>query len=174
MYDNECVYGECHNPVVARRLCSKHYQRVRRSGRASRPSALERWSAKVDVGDISELRPDLGKCWLWNASKFATTGYGQFNSGTTITTAHRWGYQNIVGPIPAGLELDHLCRVRRCVNPEHLEPVTREENVRRGLASGPRLKSTTCSEGHPFDVENTYYYPNGDRLCRACRRKVKT
>ena len=85
-------------------------------------------------------------------------------------TAHRVAYRLEVGPIPRGLVLDHLCRVRNCVRPDHLEPVTRGENVLRGetIPAANRAK-TACKDGHDFDEENTYIAPNGHRGCRKCR-----
>lgn len=84
-----------------------------------------------------------------------------------MVRAHRWAYLHFVGKIPAGLDLDHLCRNRWCVNPEHLEPVTRSENLTRGYAArGPK---TYCKHGHRFDPENTFQRSDGGRGCRACR-----
>jgi hypothetical protein len=74
-------------------------------------------------------------CWLWRAA-LDRHGYGLFHPhGTHTVLAHRWAYQSLIGPIPEELEIDHLCRVRHCVNPAHMEPVTCGENVRRGLAA---------------------------------------
>lgn len=79
--------------------------------------------------------PDASGCWLWT-SVLGQKGYPRFRSGVTkqYVAAHRWAYEHLVGPIPDGMELDHLCRVRRCVRPEHLEPVTHAENCRRAAA----------------------------------------
>jgi hypothetical protein len=108
-------------------------------------------------------------CWLWIGST-SRGGYGQFNDGTTMVRAHRFGYTALVGDIPQGLDLDHLCRNRWCVNPEHLEPVTRGENLRRGyLARG--LKGA-CAQGHPFDDDNTFQRASGGRGCRTCRNNA--
>lgn len=81
--------------------------------------------------------------------------------------AHRVAYEEIMGPVPEGLELDHLCRTRSCVNPSHLEPVTHRENMNRGDVATRR--KTHCPKGHPYDEENTGIY-NGYRNCRACAR----
>lgn len=87
-------------------------------------------------------------------------------------SAHREAYKAFKGEIPDGLELDHLCRVRNCVNPDHLEPVTRLENARRGiggLMAGLRQRAKThCPAGHPYAPENTYFRANGNRMCVTC------
>ncbi|WP_461634535.1 HNH endonuclease signature motif containing protein [Glutamicibacter soli] len=101
-------------------------------------------------------------CWLWTAST-KENGYGQFNSSNRNWNAHRLVYELLVGPIQEGMELDHLCRVRHCVNPQHLEPVTRKVNVRRQFDA-----ITHCPQGHEYNEENTYWH-NGNRLCRKCR-----
>lgn len=95
-------------------------------------------------------------CWLWMAA--TNGGYGAYGR----TTAHRASYEIYVGPIPDGMQVDHLCRVRSCVNPSHLEPVTRIENVRRHYSL-----IVSCNQGHEFTPENTYVY-RGHRCCRKC------
>jgi len=130
------------------------------------PSIVQRFWAKVDK-DVP------GGCWLWTAS-LDRYGYGQFNPRPHITItrgAHRYAYELIIGPIPAQLTLDHLCRVRHCVNPDHLEPVSMKENVLRGIGlTAKQARLTHCKRGHPFDLFNTYHAPNDDRrYCRQCR-----
>jgi hypothetical protein len=90
----------------------------------------DRFEAKFERGGP-------GDCWLWTAGK-TYNGYGMFGTAECITTAHRWSYMLYVGPIPDGLVVDHLCRVRNCVNPDHLEPVTHAENARR---RGARMRA---------------------------------
>ncbi|MDN5929664.1 MAG: HNH endonuclease [Pseudonocardia sp.] len=99
-------------------------------------------------------------CWIWLGPSHK--GYAAYGRNKL---AHRRSYEDSVGPIPAGLEIDHLCRQTMCVNPAHLEPVTRLENIRRRYAL-----QTHCKHGHVFDESNTYWRPNGRRDCRACFR----
>lgn len=116
-----------------------------------------------------------GECWLWTGGH-AKAGYGSFTfgrespGGRRTVPAHRLTYEALVGPIPEGLVIDHLCRNRGCVNPEHLEPVTFKENVLRGV--GPTAENavkTHCKRDHAFTPENTYVASGGGRGCRACR-----
>lgn len=117
--------------------------------------------AKVDKG-----RP----CWLWTGATSAD-GYGRFYIGSRrVTGAHRYAYETTFGPIPAGMHLDHLCRVPACVNPAHLEVVTPAVNILRGI--GPtaiHARQSRCKHGHEFTPDNTYVN-QGSRYCRACHR----
>lgn len=127
------------------------------------PDLLDRLSDKFLVGD---------GCWPWIASR-DQKGYGMFRVGGRkglAVRAHRVLYELMVEPIPDGLQIDHLCRNPQCVRPDHLEPVTGAENVRRGISAGNRDRST-CKRGHPFDEANTYWHPRGQRCCRACTRE---
>lgn len=124
---------------------------------------------------MSKVAVDPEGCWLWIASR-DRDGYGQFKVDGKTRQAHQVAYELFVGPIPAGSDLDHVrargCRHRHCVNPEHLEPVSRAENTRRG--NGPtaaNARKSCCLKGHPFDEANTYLRPDGNRMCRACNRE---
>jgi hypothetical protein len=118
---------------------------------------------------VEEDRGHGSPCWIWQLSK--VHGYGQGKPpGRRQEQAHRFSYRAFVGEIPDGLHLDHLCRVRECCNPEHLEPVTPQENVRRALPFMVWPKKTHCKNGHEFTLENTYYFRNGSRACRKCVR----
>ena len=130
------------------------------------------WSKVNRGGPVPADRPGLGRCWVWVAGKTAQ-GYGGFHpSKGSMELAHRWAYRVARGPIPDGHVIDHLCRNRACVNPDHLEPVSNEENLRRGagyaLRNGMRDE---CINGHRYTPENTYSDPRGGIRCRECARQ---
>lgn len=106
-----------------------------------------------------------GDCWLW-AGQLDNYGYGiRGRQGK----AHRLAYEIFVGPIPDGHEIHHTCDVKSCVNPEHLEAITRAEHARLGKQAA----QTHCVNGHEFTAENTYTYNDGkNRACRACNRRA--
>lgn len=108
-------------------------------------------------------------CWEWIGS-VRPNSYGQVRGANGRTQkAHRVAYELLVGPIPPGLQLDHLCRNRKCVNPAHLEPVTQRVNILRGESPAAKgARATECPQGHPYDDENTRIKPGGGRDCRAC------
>jgi hypothetical protein len=120
-----------------------------------------RFWAKVEKTDT---------CWVWSAAKIS--GYGAFKLDGRAIRAHRFAYELLVGPVPEGLPLDHLCRNRACVNPAHLEPVTHRVNILRGEgACAVKARQTHCIHGHEFTLENTYL-KSGKRQCRTCRRSA--
>lgn len=139
-----CTLDGCDAPVARLDLCNKHALRLERHGH---PLAGGRWRP---VGSTPAERlagfvnPVSNGCWLWNGARTAA-GYGWVRVNGESVAAHRWAYETLVGPIPDGLHIDHLCHTndltcrggdacphRPCVNPSHLEPVTNAENARRG------------------------------------------
>lgn len=121
------------------------------------PAEWERFEAKIAYEPMSG-------CWLW-AACVDRPGYGRFGLRGGTRPAHRIAYEHLVGPIPPGLTIDHLCRQRCCVNPEHMEPVSRGENVLRGESlSAQRARQKRCRRGHSFSRAS-----DGRRYCRACK-----
>lgn len=115
------------------------------------------------------VRVDAEGCWLWTRAK-SGAGYGQLRVAGKVVYAHRFAYELLVGPIPEGLTLDHLCRVRACANPKHLEAVTLRANLLRGTSrNANNARKTHCLRGHPFSGPNLYVRKDGHgRECRAC------
>ena len=117
---------------------------------------MNRLAAKLVVAD----------CWTWTGTR-TRNGYGQVRRAGKAWVVHRYVWTTLVGPIPPDMDLDHLCRNRLCCNPDHLEPVTRAENMRRG-APNQNARRTHCRKGHPLSGENLRM-ENGRRRCRACQ-----
>jgi HNH endonuclease len=183
MAKRTCSFPGCDEKHYGRGLCDTHYARWRRTGSTELPpprSPEGRFWAKVNKqGPIPECRPDLGPCWLWTAGH-NSGGYGRFypirNHGVG---AHRFAYESLVGLIPEGLQIDHLCRVPACVKaiadedgPAHLEVVTSRINTNRGNGAAAvrafHARRTHCKHGHPFDEANTWRDKQGSRHCRTC------
>ena len=134
----------------------------------ARIRTIKKFEWSFDRRFMSRVEKTEHGCWVWLGAKMRN-GYGQLVVGGVHYAAHRYAYQELVGAIPAGLDLDHLCRNRACTNPDHLEPVTRSENPLRGLKRTHNLEKTHCPSGHEYSDENTYV--NGDRRqCRACAK----
>ena len=159
-----CSIDGCDRPHKARGWCAMHHNRWLRSGDpgpvTARPSPTV-WD-RVD-------KNGPGGCWLWTGQR-DRKGYGRY-SGRSV---HRLVYELLVGSIPDGLQIDHLCRVRNCVNPTHLEPVTLRENLARSRnPSAISILFDTCIRGHEFTPENTYFRPSRPRvrICKRCQRE---
>lgn len=122
---------------------------------------------------LEKIRHLDNGCQEWTAYR-GGNGYGRFYYGGKGALAHRWSYEFHVGPIPDGLVIDHRCRNRGCVNPDHLEAVTMSENVLRGIGpettAARRRAISRCPQGHPYTDENTYVDGQGGRACRICKR----
>ena len=122
---------------------------------------LDRFWSKVNKTD---------SCWLWT-STLSSKNYGQFKLDGKMQYAHRVAYKMLVGPIPKGLTIDHLCRVRNCVNPKHLEPVTQRENTLRGNSpTAINAQKTHCINGHELS-ENNLYKSSPGRRCITCAKE---
>ncbi len=127
----------------------------------SNETTIARFLPKIEIMDSG--------CWEWRAC--ISNGYPQFMVDKKLVGAHRYSYELFREKIPAGLQIDHLCRNKICVNPEHLEVVTNRENVLRGIGvTANNARKTHCPQGHPYDNKNTYINPDGQRLCRICAR----
>ncbi len=112
-----------------------------------------------------------GDCWWWTGT-IVPDGYGNFRVEGKTVGAHRWSYKYLVGPVPKGLELDHLCRNPACVNPDHLEAVNHRENCLRGEGvSAINARKTECLRGHPFSGANLVIEKSGQRYCRKCKNE---
>lgn len=161
-----CLDEICTNPAKRRGYCGPCHYRLKKQG-ALPPAKLP---IRERFMDVVEKVPS--GCWEWQACK-NDLGYGQLALlGGKRVGAHRFSYEKFVGPIPEGMDLDHLCRNPPCVNPAHLEPVTHRENVYRGasLDVAAHLEDK-CRRGHDMTPENTYQFPNGrGRTCRKCMR----
>ena len=166
MHDRTCSISGCQKRPFGHGWCEAHYTRWRRHG-----DPLGGGADRILSNDEARFWQKVDKtdtCWLWTAAK--AQGYGRFYCGGRLHAAHRWSYELLIGPIPEGLHLDHLCRNPASVNPAHLEPVTQRENIIRGTApAAEHAAATHCPQGHPYDEANTYLAPNGWRQCRTCR-----
>lgn len=158
-----CSVSGCTSKYRARGFCSGHYKRWMRYGSIDPSSSLEeRFWARVDAS---------GDCWEWTGDT-STQGYGRLTRCGRELGAHRVAYEILVGPIPSGLTIDHLCRVHHCVNPDHMEVVTNRVNVLRGYGiAAQRARRTHCPQGHPYDEANTYRASRNKRVCRTCQRE---
>jgi hypothetical protein len=120
---------------------------------------------------LAKVQVDDNGCWRWTASR-TPAGYGRIGRGRRgegWTIAHRFAYEHVFGPVPDGLELDHLCRVRHCANPWHVEPVTHAENVARGRQGNGAGR---CRAGrHQWTSDNIYVEGDGIQRCRPCRQE---
>jgi len=124
---------------------------------------IERFFSHIIIADAPPVfRPDLDPCWLWQGST-TKNGYGQMRIAGKLVLVHVFAYTTFLTAVRC--ELDHLCRVRNCANPTHVEDVPHSVNLQRGMKSNQNVSKTTCPRGHPYD----YIEPKGRRHCRTCR-----
>lgn len=166
-----CLHRGCERPVRSLGYCGGHYQQLRRRGHTSDFAPHVSRPAIDRLFECIAIPSTYVACWLWTGKPTQGTGYGRFRMQGRTFKAHVATYRLAIGPVPDGLELDHLCCNRMCVNPLHLEPVTKAENARRAVAlrypdfqrgstalvaarrrQGPR---THCKNGHELTPENT-------------------
>lgn len=161
-----CTVDGCPDPVKAKSMCSVHYKRTLRNGDPlvqlrvrHKGTPAERMIASADQTDT-----------CWTLRKVGTNGYGSVRVDGRTVLAHRYSYEIHVGPIPEGLVIDHLCKNKGCIRPDHLEPVTQRENVMRGDGpSAANAAKDNCSNGHAFDIFWTTARGQAKRDCSACR-----
>lgn len=130
--------------------------------------------ARLPLRFWSKVLPCDDGCWFWIAA-LSGNGYASFGVSTgRSVNAHRHAYLTLVGPVDPWLDLDHLCRNRDCVNPDHLEPVTRKVNAERGDGGRHQREKTHCAKGHPYDAVNTRWRTDraNSRDCRACKNDL--
>ena len=158
----ELVYTGATPPSVCSAMRGLTTDAVKERTMAARKSTEDRFWEKVN-------KDGAGGCWLWTAG--VTKGYGRFWDGKRTVQAHRWSWEDANGAIPGSLDTDHLCRVRRCVNPAHLETVTHQVNVLRGFSpSALGAQRTRCPKGHPYKGLNLYIGSKSKRYCCECHR----
>lgn len=170
-----CSFDGCTKRTVARGLCRGHYSQ-QWNGKPLAPLKETRQSAPVRFFTKVAQR---GDCWVWTGAK-TPCNYGNFGDQGKTWRAHRWSYEYMVGPIPDGLQLDHLCRNRLCVNPAHLDPVPSVVNNNRVPDENRNQPWERCSRGHLLDEANTYVAPkaysdrtNINRTCKTCRSEAQ-
>jgi hypothetical protein len=122
---------------------------------------------KIELRLLKSADTSRDDCWRWTG-KVSRDGYGRMSVAGRYRIVHRLAHDVWIGPIPEGLEVDHLCQVKLCINPAHLEAVTHRENMHRQPRIGALLAQTECVHGHDYTAENTMRDTRGNRRCRTC------
>jgi hypothetical protein len=161
-----CSIDGCMERQYGRTLCRSHYERERHAKRLAHLPRQRLVGVAPFERILRRTRVDAAGCWVWQASMQG--GYGRLNMHGRKVFAHRLAWECRFGPVPDGLELDHLCRNKACCNPDHLEPVTHTANVGRGLNGVLR---THCARGHELAGANLCVQAGGRRRCRICQRE---
>ena len=143
-------------------FCQKHYQRFKKHGD---PNKVDNFYREDEKRFLSHVKIIDSGCWEWQG-RISNKGYAHFFWDKSTKNAHRFSYKQYVGPLTKGLQIDHLCRNKTCVNPSHLEQVTQQVNISRI----PRHTKTHCKKGHEYTPENSYFYKETKRCCRICLR----
>ena len=166
-----CSIDGCERNTRSRGWCSVHYSRWVHHSDPLGGGGYQPHEATIEDRFLSRLDHSLGilDCWIWGGA-ITKSGYGHMWAEGREIGAHRVAYSLVVGPIPDGLTIDHLCRVRSCVNPFHLEPVSSSENTRRGDVGKYIAARTHCRLGHPYSPINTGGKSRLKRHCLECKR----
>jgi len=165
-----CSLDGCDSPVFARDWCQKHYARWRRHGDPTYSRYRMDLTAEQRIEQHID-RDGAGGCWLWTG-RLDVSGYARDKVDSREVLVHRWLWEQANGPMPDGLVSDHLCRVHRCVNPDHIEAVTNYVNCAvRGHAHFAAGRENRCMRGHDLTVEGYVRRDGRGRNCRACARE---
>lgn len=171
---------DCDSPVKALDLCNMHYHRQLKGKPIGGAAPLVLYGDPAIRFEHFADRTGIG-CWPWTGT-ITEHGYGVFHVNGQMMSVHRWSYEHFVGPIPDGMEVDHLCHTqdtgcrladacphRKCVNPAHLEAVPlRVNRLRSRSVQADNARKTHCPKGHEYSPENTWVSKDGWRQCRAC------
>lgn len=164
MPNRTCTLPDCDSRHYGHGYCDRHYRRWKRHGDPlgfAWGDVEARIRAKTVVED---------GCWVYTGQP--SKRYPEVRIDGVRTGIHRWSYETHHGPIPDGHDVDHLCRVTRCWNPQHLRTLPAADNTADNRPANRFRRQTSCVNGHPFDEVNTYWY-RGRRMCRTCRRDRK-